>query len=160
MRNVDRSWIARCLILFAGLMAGVNVGSAADDSPLANLAAALEARRGEQVEVLAPRSFAAAAEAYEAALKDSERGRSPERIGKLEQVKADLQRFADPRRSQGAEGERLVKELPVVVWLIHGVHGNEISSADAALLEAYHLLASQGDAGVDAVLRDALVLIV
>ena len=84
---------------------------------------------------------------------------SPERIGKLEQVKADLQRFADPRRSQGAEGERLVKELPVVVWLIHGVHGNEISSADAALLEAYHLLASQGDAGVDAVLRDALVLI-
>ena len=47
----------------------------------------------------------------------------------------------------------------MVVWLIHGVHGNEISSADAALLEAYHLLASQGDAGVDAVLRDALVLI-
>ncbi len=47
----------------------------------------------------------------------------------------------------------------MVVWLIHGVHGNEISSADAALLEAYHLLASQGDPGVDAVLRDALVLI-
>ena len=46
-----------------------------------------------------------------------------------------------------------------MVWLIHGVHGNEISSADAALVEAYHLLASQGDAGVDAVLRDALVLI-
>ena len=42
---------------------------------------------------------------------------------------------------------------------MHGVHGNEISSADAALVEAYHLLASQGDAGVDAVLRDALVLI-
>ena len=46
-----------------------------------------------------------------------------------------------------------------MVWLVHGVHGNEISSADAALLEAYHLLAAQGDAGVDAVLRDALVLI-
>ena len=45
------------------------------------------------------------------------------------------------------------------MWLIHGVHGNEISSGDAALAEAYHLLASQGDAGVDAVLRDALVLI-
>ena len=53
----------------------------------------------------------------------------------------------------------LVRELPVVAWLMHGVHGNEISSADAALAEAYHLLASQGDAGVDAVLRDALVLI-
>jgi outer membrane protein OmpA-like peptidoglycan-associated protein len=82
MRNVDRSWIARYPILVVALIAGVNVGSAADDSPLANLAAALEARRGEQVEILAPRSFAAAAEAYEAASKDSERGRSPERISK------------------------------------------------------------------------------
>ncbi len=84
---------------------------------------------------------------------------SPDRIAKLEQVKADLQRFGDPRRQQGGDAERLLKELPVVVWLIHGVHGNEISSADAALLEAYHLLAAQGDAGVDLVLRDALVLI-
>ncbi len=84
---------------------------------------------------------------------------SPERMAKLDQVKADLQRFGDPRRTPAADGDRLARELPVVVWLIHGVHGNEISSADAALLEAYHLLASQGDPGVDAVLRDALVLI-
>jgi len=84
---------------------------------------------------------------------------SPDRIAKLDQVKADIQRFADPRRTPASESDRLARELPVVVWLIHGVHGNEISSADAALVEAYHLLASQGDAGVDAVLRDALVLI-
>src|SRR5688500_14305232 len=84
---------------------------------------------------------------------------SPDRIARLEQLKADIQRFAEPRRTPAAEGDRLARELPVVVWLIHGVHGNEISSADAALVEAYHLLASQGDAGVDLVLRDALVLI-
>jgi hypothetical protein len=84
---------------------------------------------------------------------------SADRIGQLDQVKADLQRFADPRRVPAADGDRLARELPVVVWLIHGVHGNEISSSDAALAEAYHLLAAQGDAGVDAVLRDALVLI-
>jgi len=84
---------------------------------------------------------------------------SPDRIAKLDQVKADLQRFGDPRRHQPGDADRLLKTLPVVVWLIHGVHGNEISSADAALLEAYHLLASQGDPGVDTVLRDALVLI-
>ena len=84
---------------------------------------------------------------------------SPERIAKLEQVKADMQRFGDPRRTPAADADRLLKELPVVIWLIHGVHGNEISSADAALVEAYHLLASQGDAGIDQVLRDALVLI-
>jgi len=84
---------------------------------------------------------------------------SADRIAKLEQVKADLQRFADPRSVAPAESERLVNELPVVVWLVHGVHGNEISSSDAALAEAYHLLAAQGDAGVEAVTRDALVLI-
>ncbi len=84
---------------------------------------------------------------------------SPDRIAKLDQVKSDLQRFGDPRRHQAGDADRLMKTLPVVVWLIHGVHGNEISSADASLLEAYHLLASQGDPGVDAVLRDALVLI-
>src|SRR6478609_3175872 len=84
---------------------------------------------------------------------------SPDRIAKLDQVKADLQRFGDPRKTPTADGDRLAGELPVVVWLIHGVHGNEISSADAALAEAYHLLAAQGDTGVDAVLHDALVLI-
>ena len=66
---------------------------------------------------------------------------SPERMAKLDQVKADLQRFGDPRRTSAADADRLLRELPVVVWLIHGVHGNEISSSDAALAEAYHLLA-------------------
>src|SRR5262245_8754943 len=84
---------------------------------------------------------------------------SADRIAKLDQVKADLKRLADPRGVSSADQDRLVRELPVVVWLVHGVHGNEISSSDAALLEAYHLLASQGDAAIDGVLRDALVLI-
>ncbi len=84
---------------------------------------------------------------------------SPDRIAKLDQVKADIKRLADPRTLAPAEATRLVASSPVVVWLVHGVHGNEISSGDAALLEAYHLLAARGDAGVDAVLRDALVLI-
>ena len=84
---------------------------------------------------------------------------SAERIARLDHVKADIKRLADPRGLAPAEVTRLVASAPVVVWLVHGVHGNEISSGDAALLEAYHLLAARGDAGVDAVLRDALVLI-
>ena len=83
----------------------------------------------------------------------------PERLAKLDQVKADLQRLADPRNLSSGDADRLVRELPVVVWLVHGVHGNEISSSDAALQEAYHLLAAQGDADVETVLKDALVLI-
>ena len=84
---------------------------------------------------------------------------SPDRIAKLDQVKRDLHRLGDPRGLSPGDADRLVKEAPVVTWLSHGVHGNEISSSDAALFEAYHLLASQGDADVDTVLRQSLVLI-
>jgi hypothetical protein len=84
---------------------------------------------------------------------------SPERIARLDAVKADLRRLADPRGLSTSDADRLVRELPVVTWLIHAVHGNEISSSDAALAEAYHLLAAQGDDAVDAVLRESVVLI-
>ena len=84
---------------------------------------------------------------------------APERIARLDAVKADLRRLADPRGLAAGEADRLVRELPVVTWLIHAVHGNEISSSDAALAEAYHLLAAQGDAAVDTILRESIVLI-
>jgi hypothetical protein len=58
-----------------------------------------------------------------------------------------------------SDADRLVADLPVIVWLLHGVHGNEISSSDAALAEAYHLLAARGNADVDLILREALVII-
>ena len=44
-------------------------------------------------------------------------------------------------------------------WLVHAVHGNEISSPDAALALAHHLLAAQDDPGADLVRREAIVLI-
>ena len=84
---------------------------------------------------------------------------SPERIARLDTIKADLRRLADPRTLGAGEAERLIRDLPVVTWLIHAVHGNEISSSDAALAEAYHLLAAQGDDSVDTILRESVVLI-
>jgi hypothetical protein len=80
---------------------------------------------------------------------------SKERIARLDEVKRGMQVLA----SGAPEADRLIGELPVVVWLIHGVHGNEISSSDAALAEAYHLLAARGNADTDLTLRDALVII-
>ncbi len=84
---------------------------------------------------------------------------SPERMAQLDAVQKGLQRLADPRGLPAAEEQQLVASLPVAVWLMHAVHGNEISSTDAALLEAYHLLAAQDDAQVSLILREALVLI-
>jgi hypothetical protein len=82
-----------------------------------------------------------------------------DRIRRLDEIKSGLRRLANPASLAQSDAERLVKELPVVVALVHGVHGNEISSGEAALAEAYHLLAAQNDATVDLIRREAIVII-
>lgn len=84
---------------------------------------------------------------------------SRERMARLDEIKADLARFSAVKGLSDDEVERLVSELPVVTALMHGVHGNEISSNGAAMAEAYHLLAAQNDEVVDLILRESLVLI-
>jgi hypothetical protein len=83
----------------------------------------------------------------------------PERLARLEEVKRGLRALADPRGLAPGEADRLVKELPAVVWLLHAVHGNEISSPDAALALAHHLLAAEGDEAANAIRREAIVLV-
>lgn len=84
---------------------------------------------------------------------------SAERLAALDTIKADMKKLADPRGQAAADLEAIVNRSPVITWLVHGVHGNEISSGDAALAEAYHLLAAKNDPGVDTILRESLVLI-
>jgi hypothetical protein len=80
-------------------------------------------------------------------------------IRKLAEIKSDIQRIADPRKTPEADAHKIIAGLPAVVWLSYGVHGNEISSPDAALLTAYHLLASRNDKIVNDVLARVVVLI-
>lgn len=84
---------------------------------------------------------------------------SAERMAQIDTVQKGLVQLADPRGLSRADEDRLIASLPVSVWLMHAVHGNEISSTDAALLEAYHLLAAVNDPQVTEILREALVLI-
>jgi hypothetical protein len=80
-------------------------------------------------------------------------------IRKLAEIKSGIQRVADPRKTAEAEARKLIAGLPAVVWLSYGVHGNEISSPDAALLTAWHLLAARNDKLVEDVLSNVVVLI-
>lgn len=84
---------------------------------------------------------------------------TPARISGLDAIKEDLRRLNDPRGLSDAETQALLGRLPVVTMILHGIHGNEISSSGAAMAEAYHLLAARGDPDVDLVLRESLVLI-
>jgi hypothetical protein len=80
-------------------------------------------------------------------------------MARIDEVQAGMQRLADPRQTTRAEAEDLIANQPAVTWLSYGVHGNEISSTDASMLTAYHLLASRGDARAADIMRDTVVII-
>jgi Zinc carboxypeptidase len=82
-----------------------------------------------------------------------------DRMARIETIKASRRELADPRRASPADIDRIVGEQPVITALLHSVHGNEISGVDAALAEAYHLLAAVGDPTVDLIMRESIVLI-
>ncbi|REJ86278.1 MAG: peptidase M14 [Acidobacteria bacterium] len=84
---------------------------------------------------------------------------SPANVARLDAIRAGMQALADPRATEPARAEELISELPTVVWLAYGVHGNEISSPDAAMLTAYHLLAAQDDPVVEEILAHAVVVV-
>ncbi|KLE35895.1 M14 metallopeptidase family protein [Aurantiacibacter luteus] len=76
---------------------------------------------------------------------------SPANMARLDAIRADMQRIA----GGGAPGADSVP----VTWLSYGVHGDEISSTDAALAVAYHLVAARGDAAADTILANSVVVI-
>jgi hypothetical protein len=80
-------------------------------------------------------------------------------IRRIPEIQAAMQKLADPRKTQEAEAQRLIGSTPAVIWLGHGVHGNEISSCDAAGVAAYHLLAAKNDPLVAKVLNEVVVII-
>lgn len=84
---------------------------------------------------------------------------SAENIAALDQVQAGMQRLADPRVTDEDIAADIISEQAAVTWLSYGVHGNEISSTDAAMLTAYHLLASRGDETVNNVMANTVVII-
>ena len=84
---------------------------------------------------------------------------SADNMRRIGEIKANMQRLADPRLTTQADASAIIENQPAVTWLSYGVHGNEISPPDSAMLTAYHLLASRGDGRVERILRDTVVII-
>jgi zinc carboxypeptidase len=83
---------------------------------------------------------------------------SPENIRRLDAIRADLDRLADPRTTSSAEARVIAQRTPTVVLLTHSIHGNEPAGFESAMMTAYQLLASDAPE-VRAVLMDVIVLI-
>ncbi len=84
---------------------------------------------------------------------------SPENIAALGDFERAMQALADPAGIDDERAEALIASTPGSVWLAYSVHGDEISSTDAALSAAYHLLAATGDEVVAEILERTLVFI-
>ncbi|MDV6316312.1 M14 family zinc carboxypeptidase [Idiomarina sp. HP20-50] len=68
---------------------------------------------------------------------------SEENIADFDGFIKGMQALADPRKTDSDKAEQLIEQLPGSIWLSYGVHGNEISSPEAAMMTAYHLLHDQ-----------------
>jgi hypothetical protein len=79
-------------------------------------------------------------------------------LNRLDSLKTDLAKLADPRQVSREEGDRLAATLPAVAWMAYVIHGDEMSGSDAALAVAYHLAAG-ADADVTNLLANLVVII-
>jgi hypothetical protein len=83
---------------------------------------------------------------------------SPENIAKIDQIRADLDRIADPRGATTAELDAVAARTPAVIWFSGSVHGDEVPGFEASMALLYHFAATE-DPKTLALLKDAVVII-
>jgi len=81
---------------------------------------------------------------------------SEENMARLDSIKSNIRKIAFPSNNEAGE---LIGNLPVTAWLACGVHGNEISGPEAAMLTIYHLLASRNDQLTTEILENCIAII-
>ncbi len=84
---------------------------------------------------------------------------SEENISGLDGFKAGMKALSDPRVTSDADAAQLINDMPSSTWLAYSIHGNEISSTDAAMMTAYHLLAARDDDRVPDILSKSIVFL-
>src|ERR687883_334809 len=68
---------------------------------------------------------------------------APENLQRLDEIKANIARLADPRKTSQSEAQSIITNSPVVVWLAYTIHGNESASFEAMMQVLYQLAASE-----------------
>ena len=66
---------------------------------------------------------------------------APENLKRLDVIQKNVQALGDPRTTNPAAAATIASTTPPVCWLSYNVHGNESSSAEAALAVTYRLAA-------------------
>jgi len=81
---------------------------------------------------------------------------SPHNHNRIDDIKEFNKKLStDP----GSMTEADLEDMPAVVWMGYGVHGNEASSFEAAMLLLYHLAAGEGE-HIENILNDLVILLI
>jgi hypothetical protein len=84
---------------------------------------------------------------------------SDENMDRLDAIKDSIARLADPERIESEKDLRyIIRNNPAVAWMAYSIHGDELSSTDAAMQVAYQLAA--GTDSLSEYLRRRLVTII
>ncbi|CAG1006187.1 hypothetical protein PHYC_03298 [Phycisphaerales bacterium] len=83
---------------------------------------------------------------------------SEKNIHRLDELKKDAAKLADPRLATVADTDALAQTMPAIAWMAYCIHGDEMSGSDASLALLYHLAAGT-DKDVTDLLDNVLVLI-
>jgi len=79
---------------------------------------------------------------------------SPDNMKQLEQIRLEHLKLSDPSVSKSVKTDN----MPVIIKLGYGVHGNESSAQNASMLVAYYLVAGEGPE-IEEILDNAVILI-
>ncbi len=84
---------------------------------------------------------------------------SPENMARIDEIRGDVARLADPRRTSRAEAEAIAASTPAIAWMAYTIHGNESSSFEAFMQVIYQLAASDEPATME-ILRNTVTLVI
>ncbi len=71
---------------------------------------------------------------------------SPDNMRQLEAIKSKIRKLANPPGdSDKVEAASIIDKTPAIGWLGYSIHGDELSSTDAAIWVAYQLAAGQDE---------------
>ena len=83
---------------------------------------------------------------------------SPENMARLDEIRANIARLADPRKTSPAEAQQIVQNNPAIAWMAYTIHGNESASFEAMMQVMYQLAASNEPETLN-ILKNTVVLL-
>jgi hypothetical protein len=84
---------------------------------------------------------------------------SERNLARLEEIRRDVAALADPRRPLAGTALRtLLDRTPAIAYMAYAIHGDELSSTDAALRLAYELAAGENP-DVSSLLENLVILV-